>query len=130
MVASITTRLSRRAVITTAIVDVVAVVVFVAIGRRNHDEGTALSGVLGVAAPFLIALGISWIGLRTWREPFNRASFIATWIITVFVGLLLRRVVFDRGIATAFIIVATITLGVLLGLGRLLSRKLSPKTSQ
>lgn len=129
MVASITTRLSRRAVITTAIVDVVAVVVFVAIGRRNHDEGTALSGVLGVAAPFLIALGISWIGLRTWREPFNRASFIATWVITVFVGLLLRRVVFDRGIATAFIIVATITLGVLLGLGRTLSKKLSPKTS-
>jgi hypothetical protein len=124
LVASITTRLSQRAVITTAIVDVVAVVVFVAIGRRNHDEGTALSGVLGVAAPFLIALGISWIGLRTWREPFNRASFIATWIITVFVGLLLRRVVFDRGIATAFIIVATITLGVLLGLGRLLSQRL------
>jgi hypothetical protein len=130
LVASITTRLSRRAVITTAIVDVVAVVVFVAIGRRNHDEGTALSGVLGVAAPFLIALGVSWIGLRTWREPFNRASFIATWVITVFVGLLLRRVVFDRGIATAFIIVATITLGVLLGLGRKLSKKLSPKTSQ
>ena len=130
MVASITTRLSRRAVITTAIVDVVAVVVFVAIGRRNHDEGAALSGVLGTAAPFLIALGISWIGLRTWREPFNRASFIATWVITVFVGLLLRRVVFDRGIATAFIIVATITLGVLLGLSRLLSRKLSAKTSQ
>lgn len=124
MAASITTRLSQRAVITTAIVDVVAVVVFVAIGRRNHDEGAALSGVLGVAAPFLIALGISWIGLRTWREPFNRASFIATWVITVFVGLLLRRVVFDRGIATAFIIVATITLGVLLGLGRLLSQRL------
>ena len=124
MVASITTRLSQRAVITAAIVDVVAVVVFVAIGRRNHDEGTALSGVLGVAAPFLIALGSSWIGLRTWREPFNRASFIATWVITVFVGLLLRRVVFDRGIATAFIIVATITLGVLLGLGRLLSQRL------
>ena len=129
MDASITTRPNQLAVITTAIVDVVAVVVFVAIGRRNHDEGTALSGVLGVAAPFLIALGISWIGLRTWREPFNRASLIATWIITVFVGLLLRRLVFDRGIATAFIIVATITLGVLLGLGRELSRKLNAKTS-
>jgi len=128
--ASITTRLSQRAVVITAVVDVVAVVVFVAIGRRNHDEGTALSGVLGVAAPFLIALGISWLVLRTWREPFNRSSLIATWIITVFVGLLLRRVVFDRGIATAFIIVAVITLGLLLGLGRLLSRKLSAKTSQ
>jgi hypothetical protein len=127
--ASITTRLSQRAVITTAVVDVVAVVVFVAIGRRNHNEGAALSGIIGVAAPFLIALGISWIGLRTWREPFNRASLVATWIITVAIGLLLRRLVFDRGIAIAFIIVATITLGVLLGLGRLLSRKLSAKTS-
>ena len=124
MVASITTRLSRRAVITTAIVDVVAVVVFVAIGRRNHNEGTALSGIIGVAAPFLIALGISWVGLRTWREPFNRASLVATWVITVVIGLLLRRLIFDRGIATAFIIVATITLGVLLGLGRLLSQRL------
>ena len=129
MDASITTRLSQRAVITTAIVDVVAVVVFVAIGRRNHDEGTAISGVLSVAAPFLIALIASWVGLRTWREPFNRASFVATWVITVFVGLLLRRLVFDRGIATAFIIVATITLGVLLGLGRKLSHRLSAKTS-
>ncbi|MFM8814920.1 MAG: DUF3054 family protein, partial [Actinomycetes bacterium] len=81
-------------------------------------------------APFLIALGVSWLALRTWREPFNRASWIATWIITVVIGLLLRRLVFDRGIATAFIIVATITLGVLLGLGRLLSRQLSAKTSQ
>ena len=127
---SITTRPNQLAVITTAIVDVVAVVVFVAIGRRNHDEGTALSGVLGVAAPFLIALGISWIGLRTWNEPFTRRSWVATWIITVFVGLLLRRLVFDRGIATPFIIVATITLGVLLGLGRKLSHRLSAKTSQ
>jgi archaellin len=48
----------------------------------------------------------------------------------VIVGLLLRRVVFDRGIATPFIIVAAITIGVLLGLGRLLSQKLTAKTSQ
>jgi hypothetical protein len=127
--ASITTRPNQRAVITTAVVDVVAVVVFVAIGRRNHNEGTALSGIIGVAAPFLIALGISWVGLRTWREPFNRASLVATWVITVVIGLLLRRLIFDRGIATAFIIVATITLGVLLGLGRKLSHRLSAKTS-
>ena len=129
MVASITTRLSQRAVITTAIVDIVAVVVFVAIGRRNHDEGTAISGVLSVAAPFLIALIASWVGLRTWNEPYTRRSWAATWAITVFVGLLLRRLVFDRGIATPFIIVATITLGVLLAVGRLLSQKLNAKTS-
>ena len=129
MDASITTRLKLSAIIA-GVIDVVAVVVFVAIGRRNHDEGTALSGVLSVAAPFLIALGASWLVLRTWRGPFNRASFVATWVITVFIGLVLRRFAFDRGIATSFIIVATITLGVLLGLGRLLSQKLSAKTSQ
>ena len=130
MDASITTRPSRRAAITAAIVDVVAVVVFVAIGRRNHDEGTTFLNILGVAAPFLIALGVSWFALRTWREPFNRASFVATWVITVVAGLFLRKIVFDRGIATSFIIVATITLGVLLALGRLLSRKLNAKTNQ
>ena len=97
---------------------------FVALGRRNHDEGTALSGVLGVAAPFLIALVASWVGLRTWNEPFTRRSWAATWAITVIVGLLVRRLVFDRGIAAPFIIVATITLGVLLGVGRLLSKRL------
>ena len=130
MDASITTRPSRRAAITAAIVDVVAVVVFVAIGRRNHDEGTTFLNILGVAAPFLIALGVPWFALRTWREPFNRASFVATWVITVVAGLFLRKIVFDRGIATSFIIVATITLGVLLALGRLLSRKLNAKTNQ
>ena len=129
MVASITTRLKLSAIIA-GVIDVVAVVVFVAIGRRNHDEGTALSGVLSVAAPFLIALGASWVGLRTWNEPFTRRSWAATWAMTVIVGLLLRRSVFDRGIATPFVIVATITLGVLLGLGRLLSRKLTAKTNQ
>ena len=129
MDASITTRPSRRAAITAAIVDVVAVIVFVAIGRRNHDEGTTFLNVLGVAAPFLIALAGSWFALRTWREPFNRASFVATWVITVVAGLFLRKIVFDRGIATSFIIVATITLGVLIGLGRLVTRKLTAKTS-
>jgi hypothetical protein len=54
---------------------------------------------------------------------------VGTWLITVIVGLVLRRVVFDRGIATSFIIVATITLGVLLGVGRMLSRKLSATAS-
>jgi hypothetical protein len=127
--ASITTRPSRRAAITAAIVDVIAVVVFVVIGRRNHDEGTTFLNILGVTAPFLIALGASWFALRTWREPFNRASFVATWVITVVAGLFLRNIVFDRGIATSFIIVATITLGVLIGLGRLLTRRLTAKIS-
>jgi hypothetical protein len=129
LVASITTRLKLSAIIA-GVIDVVAVVVFVVIGQRNHDGSSDVYGIINLAAPFLIALLTSWVVLRTWRGPFNRASFVATWVITVAGGLFLRRVVFDRGIATAFIIVTVITLGLLLGLGRLLSRKLTAKTSQ
>ena len=128
MDASITTRLKLSAIIA-GVIDVVAVVVFVVIGQRNHDGSSDVYGIINLAAPFLIALLTSWVVLRTWRGQFNRASFVATWIITVAGGLFLRRVVFDRGIATAFIIVTVITLGLLLGLGRLLSRKLTAKTS-
>ena len=112
------------------LLDVLAVVVFIVIGQRNHDGASDVYGIISLAAPFLIALATSWAILRTWRGPFNRASFVATWAITVVGGLFLRRVIFDRGIAMAFIIVAVISLGVLLGLGRLLSQKLSPKTNQ
>ncbi len=128
MDASITTRPKLSAIIA-GVIDVVAVVVFVVIGQRNHDGSSDVYGIINLAAPFLIALLTSWVVLRTWRGPFNRASFVATWVITVAGGLFLRRVVFDRGIATAFIIVTVITLGLLLGLGRLLSRKLTAKTS-
>ena len=128
MDASITTRPNQRAAVTTAIVDAVAVVVFVVVGQRNHDGSSYIYGIINLAAPFLIALGTSWAILRTWRRPFNRASFVATWAITVVGGLFLRRVIFDRGIAIAFIIVAVISLGLLLGLGRLLSRRISPQT--
>lgn len=115
-------------VLPTALIDVLAVVVFVVVGQRNHDGSSDVYGVINLAAPFLIALGTSWAILRTWRGPFNRASFVATWAITVVGGLFLRRVIFDRGIALAFIIVAVISLGLLLGLGRLLSRRISPQT--
>jgi hypothetical protein len=117
-------------VLPAALIDVLAVVVFVVVGQRNHEGSSDVYGIINLAAPFLIALGTSWAVLRTWRGPFNRASFVATWAITVVGGLFLRRVVFDRGIAMAFIIVTVITLGLLLGLGRLLSQKLSPKTNQ
>jgi hypothetical protein len=116
-------------VLPAVLLDVLAVVVFVVIGQRNHDGASDVYGIINLAAPFLIALATSWAILRTWRGPFNRASFVATWSFTVVGGLFLRRVVFDRGIATSFIIVAVISLGVLLGLGRLLSQKLTPRTS-
>ncbi|NCZ89415.1 MAG: DUF3054 domain-containing protein [Actinobacteria bacterium] len=127
MVASTTTRPSRR--FAWLAIDVVAILIFVAVGRRNHDEAASISGVLGTAAPFLIALVASWPASRSWAKPFERRSILITWLVTVIVGLALRRLVFGDGIATPFIVVATITLGVLIALGRALAKWLSRSRS-
>ncbi|NCZ93053.1 MAG: DUF3054 domain-containing protein, partial [Actinobacteria bacterium] len=81
MVASTTTRPSRR--FAWLAIDVVAILIFVAVGRRNHDEAASISGVLGTAAPFLIALVASWPISRSWVKPFERRSIILTWLLTV-----------------------------------------------
>ena len=105
--------MTRRAVLA-ALADVVAIVVFVAIGRRNHDEGTTIRSIAGVAAPFLIALAVGWIAARAWVRPLQVESAFIIWPVTVAVGMVLRNLVFDRGTALPFIIVATIVTGVFL----------------
>ena len=102
-----------------AAADTVVVVAFVAIGRRNHDEGEALAGVAETAAPFLIALAGAWLlykvsGDRVWDRPTDVATGLAVWPFTVVVGMLLRRFVFNEGTAPSFVVVATVFLGVFL----------------
>jgi hypothetical protein len=97
-----------------AIGDLVAVVAFVSLGRRNHAESVDASGVIGTAAPFLIALAAGWIALRLWRRPTDAQIAVALWAITLTVGMALRRFVFDDGTATAFVIVAAVALATLL----------------
>jgi Protein of unknown function (DUF3054) len=105
--------MTRRAVLA-ALVDIVAIIVFVAIGRRNHNEGTAVDSILTVAAPFLIALGVGWIVARAWTRPMQVDAALIIWPITVGLGLVLRNLVFDRGTALPFIIVATAVTGLFL----------------
>jgi hypothetical protein len=105
----------KRRVEVAAILDVLAVLLFVIIGRRNHHEGgNIVVGALRVAAPFLIALAVGWVAARAWRAPMAPRTGAFVWVCTVVLGLLLRHTVFDRGTATAFIIVASVTLAVLL----------------
>ena len=103
-----------RRVAVAAVADIVAIIVFVAIGRRNHDEGTAVDGVATVAAPFLIALVVGWIVARAWARPMQVEAAFIIWPVTVALGLVLRNLVFDRGTALPFIIVATAVTGVFL----------------
>jgi hypothetical protein len=99
---------SSSSAVLAAIVDVLLVVLFVAIGRNNHDEGVAAAGVLETAAPFLIGLAVGWIAGRAFRRPTHIVTGAVLWISTVVVGMLLRKFAFDRGIALAFVIVATV----------------------
>jgi p-aminobenzoyl-glutamate transporter AbgT len=91
--------------------DTFFIVLFVAIGRRNHDEDPGIGGLVGTAAPFLIALAIAWVALRAWHRPTDLRTGLGIWVIVVAAGMLLRHFVFDHGTATSFIIVATLFLG-------------------
>jgi uncharacterized membrane protein (GlpM family) len=104
---------SRRVIALAALVDVAAILVFVAAGRRTHEEGTALASVLGVAAPFLVGLGTGWVVARAWRAPLALATGTAIWAVTVAGGLLLRRFAWDRSTAASFAIVAAVITGAL-----------------
>ena len=92
--------------------DLMCVLIFVVIGRRQHGEESAVSGVVTTAAPFLIGLVIaSCIGKLRGKPADTVLAGVYTWVTTVLLGLLLRRFVFDRGTAAAFVIVAILFLG-------------------
>lgn len=99
------------------LIDLVLVILFAALGRRSHAEGLDVAGILGTAAPFLIAL-LVFSGITVvWRQPHRLWPHgVVLWVGTVALGLILR-VVFGATAAVPFIIVATIVLGILL-LGR------------
>ena len=102
--------------------DIFSVLLFVAVGRRNHNESAGVSGVVEVALPFLIALVCGWVVTRAWRTPHALTTGVVIWLTTVVGGLFLRNLLFNRGTATPFIIVATVVLGVLLVGRRLIMR--------
>ncbi len=97
------------------LIDALCILVFVLLGRRNHDEGEAASGVLKTAAPFLIGAAVAWVASATlWRPPTSLRLGGTIWAGTLVIGMVLRRTAFDKGTAVSFIVVATIFLGLLL----------------
>ncbi len=102
--------MSRR-VLLAAGLDALAVLVFVVIGREEHDEGITLGGIVETAAPFLIGLAVGWLVARAWRRPLSVASGLVIWPTTVLVGMIVRNWGFDEGTATSFVIVTMAFLG-------------------
>ncbi len=91
-----------------------AVLVFVTIGRDTHDGGIDAAAIIETAAPFMIALVAGWVASKAWNTPTDIKTGLTVWPVTVILGMVLRRLFFDRGTAAAFIIVATTFLGVAL----------------
>jgi hypothetical protein len=104
----------KRALLAAAAADLALIVAFAALGRRTHDSGDGIGAVLTVAAPFLIGYPVAAAVARLDRAPLSLRRGAAVALLTAALGLALRRLVFDRGIALAFIIVTMITLTVLL----------------
>lgn len=115
--------MKSRVVLWSALADVVCIVIFVAIGRRNHDEGETASGIFRVAAPFLIAAVAGWLASQAWKKPLDLRTGAIVWVTTIVLGMILRHFVFDDGTATAFIIVATVFLCAFLNGWRAIVRK-------
>lgn len=121
-VAGVSEDTAARASAILLVLDIVAVVIFVVIGRDTHDEGSALVDVLETAAPFLVAIAVGWLVTTAWRDPVSWRTGIGVWLVTVAGGLLLRRLMFDDGTAAPFIVVATLFLGATLLGWRLATR--------
>ncbi|AYJ47931.1 DUF3054 domain-containing protein [Rhodococcus sp. P1Y] len=124
--------MNTRTPVIAAAIDLVAVLVFCAIGRRSHDEANAITGLAHTAWPFVIGAVVGWAA--TWalyRDKFNAYLILPTgivvWVSTVVVGMILR-VISGQGTAVSFVIVASTVLAVFLLGWRALARLLpAPK---
>lgn len=133
-----------------AVIDVVVVVAFVAIGRASHHHAESVGGFLGTFWPFAAGLVAGWVvlgrlsaggllpavlvpagrldGLR-WAPETLRAG-VAITVVTVAVGMVLR-VIAGQGTAVPFVAVSLGFIGffVLAGRGFLAAvarRRLAP----
>ncbi|OAK53078.1 DUF3054 domain-containing protein [Rhodococcus sp. Eu-32] len=110
--------MNKRSPIIAAVVDLVLVLVFCAIGRRSHDEANVMAGLFHTAWPFVVGAVIGWIATVTlYRDKFDAFLILPTgilvWVSTVLFGMILR-VVSGQGTAFSFIVVASTVLAVFL----------------
>lgn len=88
------------------VLDIAAVVVFVVAGRDEHQQTSTVTDILTVSAPFLIGIavgsGLAWIRER---DLATLSAGLIILLTTMTLGMVLRRVVWDRGTAMAFVVV-------------------------
>ena len=94
--------------------DVLCVLVFCAVGRRSHDEGLNITGVVTTAWPFLTGTVVGWLAARAWQRPTAVVpTGVVIWLCTVVIGMVLRKAS-SAGVAASFVVVAASVTAVLL----------------
>jgi FtsH-binding integral membrane protein len=100
-----------------ALIDLVCVLVFAAIGRASHGEDLGPVGLATTTWPFAAGWLVGWVLVllvrRARARPLGFAAGVLVWVPTVVVGMVLR-VVSGAGVQTSFVVVATVVLGVFL----------------
>jgi hypothetical protein len=104
------------------LIDLVAVLVFVLVGRHSHGEGEAPVDVLNTLWPFVAGLAVGWgVLLRRHLAPTELRAGVVTGVFAAVVGLALRAIA-GQGVAPAFGIVAVVVLTVFMVAWRMLAR--------
>lgn len=107
------------------LLDAALVLVFAAVGRRSHEHGLTLTGVLQTAAPFLCGTAAGWLLAYSLTDlaPTSLPFGVVLVVATVVVGMGLRMAL-GAGVAWSFVAVATTVLSLFLLGWRLLARPL------
>lgn len=104
------------------LVDLLLVGVFAVVGRLSHYGTLTLGGWWTTAWPFLAGCLLAWAALAATRRPPGAVgSGVVVWLGSLVGGMVLRQAS-GQGTATAFVVVATLVLGLLLVLPRVGAR--------
>jgi hypothetical protein len=108
----------RRTALSWALADVAMILLFAASGRRTHEHGMSIPGVLETAWPFLLAYAIAYVSFRSWRFSSDVwPGAVLLWLNTAVGGLIIRAAS-GAGVAFSFQVVTVLVLGALLLLPR------------
>jgi biotin transporter BioY len=103
-------------------IDMIAIIVFAALGRQNHNESNPPLEILITAAPFMIGWSwVAWLSGALTRQPIKRWLWLTfvTNVAAVAVGLGVRSIWLSRPIPLSFAVVTFLVITALLLVVRL-----------